>query len=61
MITPQGYSLSEDPKANNPFWDEKREHADAQDRRTRLEQAGYNVSDIYDKINKIYDFIISIL
>lgn len=39
----------------------KGEYGNAPERRTRLEQAGYNASDVQDKINKIYDFINSIL
>lgn len=39
----------------------KGEYGNGEDRKARLEQAGYNASDVQDKINKVYDFINSIL
>jgi len=39
----------------------KGEYGNGSERRRRLEQAGYNASDVQDKINKTYAFIESIL
>ncbi len=39
----------------------KEEYGNGAERRKRLEQAGYNASDVQDKVNKIYAYIESIL
>lgn len=39
----------------------KGEYGNGADRKARLEQAGYNAADVQDKVNKVYDFINSIL
>lgn len=39
----------------------KGEYGNGEDRKARLEQAGYNASDVQDKVNKVFAFIESIL
>ena len=39
----------------------KGEYGNGEDRKARLEQAGYNASDVQDKVNKVFAFIQSIL